>query len=278
MNNNCLFLISVARGAWATPSSNQTGGDTPWSCHSPWLNTLTHAHTPRRLWSISSCGRELEGLRETTPHRKDPESNPRVVSHAMVWSTSVFLCVGNRTFLEHELSDLSLYLCLLPFFAHGPSQQLLCFVIPSVSPSPVYFWCPASSSSSSPSPLLPSSCLPHTDPFAWGHSSLCPSSLAWLLSFKERFLLVYGIPGNRTMKSCLPTAITELHPLHTLPLSPTLLSPLPPPLVFPAFNLHFLHLPCYFRNLALHGHHCVLIFSLHAQHWPFPLWLLPVST
>lgn len=46
MNNHCLFLISVARGAWATPSSNQMererGGDTPWSCHSPWLNTLTH--------------------------------------------------------------------------------------------------------------------------------------------------------------------------------------------------------------------------------------------
>lgn len=188
----------------------------------------------------------------------------------MVWSTSVFLCIGNRTFLEHELSDLSLYLCLLPFFAHGPSQQLLCFVIPSFSPSPVYFWCPASSSSS-PSPLFPSSCLSHTDPFAWGHSSLCPSSLAWLLSFKERFLLVYGIPGNRTMKSCLSTAITELHPLHTLPLSPTLLSPLPPPLVFPAFNLHFLHLPCYFRNLALHCQHFVLIFSLHAQHWLFPV-------
>lgn len=91
------------------------------------------------------------------------------------------------------------------------------FLIPSFSPSPGYLWCPASSSSSSSS-----SCLPHADPFAWGHSSLSPSSLAWLLSFKDPFLLVSGIPATGSWRAvCQWPSLNSTHsslfpfPLHS---------------------------------------------------------------
>lgn len=53
-----------------------------------------------------------------------------------------------------------------------------------------------------------------------------------------------------SMKSRLSTVIIQPHPLLTLPLSPTLLSP-QLPRFFSAFSLHFLHRPCYPKHVTL---------------------------
>lgn len=159
----------LQREVWATPNSYQTERE-GWGYtlvmsqsiieHTPFTHTHTkHIHTKKSLIN--------QFLREGT---RGPEGNHSTQKRARIKSTcrescySVFLCVGNPTFLEHELNDLSLCLCLLPFSAQTTTPL---FLIPFFSSSWVYFSCPLSSSTSSSS-----LCLPHAEAIA--HSAPPP--------------------------------------------------------------------------------------------------------
>lgn len=90
MNNHCLFLISVARGAWATPSSNQTERERGWG----WGYTLVmpqsmtgHAHT--RAHTQESLINQF--LREGT---RGPEGNHTTQKRARIKSTCSESCYG----------------------------------------------------------------------------------------------------------------------------------------------------------------------------------------
>lgn len=83
---------------------------------------------------------------------------------------------------------------------------------------------------------------------------LCPSSLAWLLSCEERFLLVFGIRGNTSFHeepsvygdhSAPPTPHSSPFPYITLSATAS------PVFFFSAFSLHFLHRPCYPKHVTL---------------------------
>lgn len=141
---------------------------------------------------------------------------------------------------------------------------------PPFPPSPVYFGCAASSSSSS--------CLHHADPFAWGYSSLCPSSLAWLLSSKGA--LSFSIPVSlatgpwRAVCQWLPLNSTHSS-LFPFPLHYSLLCHLR------CFSLPLTYIFCFSPAiLGIWRYSAGISFSYflwQARHW-LPLWLLPVST
>lgn len=98
---------------------------------------------------------------------------------------------------------------------------------------------------------------------------LRPSSLAWILSWEERFLLVFGIPGNTSFHEelsvygdCVATPTPHSSPFPYITLKATTSS------VFFS-SAYSLHIPCYSKRLTLIRSFKYARFSLHLYCWPF---------
>lgn len=127
--NSAVFLISVARSAWATPSSHQAERE-GWGYTLVMSQSITE-HTPFTHSRTHILAQESLINQFLGEAPRGPGGNHTTQKAARIKST----CLKSRygvvykrdpvckkpTFLEHELSDLSPHLCLLPFSAHSSS-------------------------------------------------------------------------------------------------------------------------------------------------------------